>query len=174
MPYEKGTGPHAFATEFKGDATFMEEIEDEQFDWVYSSHCLEHIEDHKLALKNWMRILKSGGYLIVYIPHVDYYERKNRKPSINNSDHKHFYHPFCNKGEIESVFDLFSEVCGQDNIIYINECSTGCTEWYKPLHDPEHVNGEYSIEIVIKKPDGLINRLPLYHQAIKPKCFTKF
>lgn len=175
--YEKGMGPHkdAVPEHMRGDATFMREIGDETYDWVYSSHCLEHIEDHELALKNWMRILKPGGYLIVYIPHVDYYERKNKKPSMNNPDHKHFYHPFYEDEDIESVFNLFSKICGQNNIIYINECSTGCTDWKKPLHKFEDKGGEYSIEIVVKKPNGNNCRLPKAKGSdVDGECFTEF
>lgn len=176
VAYEKGTGPHADSVpeSMRGDATYMAEIGDETYDWVYSSHCLEHIKDHELALKNWMRILKPGGYLIVYIPHVDYYERKKRKPSINNPDHKHFYHPFYENGDIESVFNLFSRMCGQNNIILINECSTACTPWFIPLHQKEYRHGEYSIEVVVRKPDGTDTRLPIPKCTKKESCFTEF
>lgn len=62
-----------------------------QADWVYSSHTLEHIEDYRAALKEWWRILRDGGYLILYLPH------KNLYPNIGqtgaNPDHKHDFLP---------------------------------------------------------------------------------
>jgi predicted SAM-dependent methyltransferase len=46
------------------------------FDYVYSSHCLEHLIDYKRALTDWVRILKPGGHIILYLPHADYYKYK--------------------------------------------------------------------------------------------------
>ena len=34
-------------------------------DFVYSSHTLEHIEDYQAALREWWRVVKPGGYLIL-------------------------------------------------------------------------------------------------------------
>ena len=59
----------------EGDAQFMEGVGDEQLDFVHSSHCLEHINDPKEAISNWIRILKPGGYLIVTVPDEDLYEQ---------------------------------------------------------------------------------------------------
>lgn len=70
-----------------GDATYMEGVPDDEYDFVYSSHCLEHIEDIPLALNNWCRILKPGGYLFVAVPDWTLYE-KEQWPSIFNDDHK--------------------------------------------------------------------------------------
>ena len=50
-----------------GDATFMEGIEDESFEVVFSSHLLEHLFDPHEGLRNWFRILKPGGHLIISI-----------------------------------------------------------------------------------------------------------
>src|SRR4051812_5782282 len=30
-------------------------------DYIYSSHCLEHIADYKTAIQEWLRVVKSGG-----------------------------------------------------------------------------------------------------------------
>src|SRR6266446_2100794 len=71
----------------QGDATLMEGVEDESFDWVYSSHCLEHLTEPRVALGNWWRILKLGGYLIVAVPDFTLYEHEIWPPIIN-TDHK--------------------------------------------------------------------------------------
>lgn len=62
-------------------------IGDEEFDFVYSSHCLEHMEYPINALVNWVRICKVGGHIVVAVPHEVYYE-KCRWPSMFNSEHK--------------------------------------------------------------------------------------
>lgn len=73
-----------------GDAQYMKGVEDSTFDFVHSSHCLEHMLDVKEALKNWIRILKPGGYLIITVPDEDMYEQ-GYWPSQYNSDHKHTF-----------------------------------------------------------------------------------
>jgi SAM-dependent methyltransferase len=70
-----------------GDAQFMAGVPDNTFDFVHSSHCLEHMVDARVALENWTRILKPGGYLIVTIPDEDLYEQ-GQWPSRFNPDHK--------------------------------------------------------------------------------------
>ncbi len=42
---------------------------DNEFDIVYSSHCLEHLEDPKKALEEIWRISKSNAKLILIVPH---------------------------------------------------------------------------------------------------------
>ena len=73
-----------------GDAQFLEGIPDETFDFVYSSHTLEHMVDPLIALHNWWRVLKRGGYLIVVVPDEDMYEQ-GVWPSTFNGDHKHTF-----------------------------------------------------------------------------------
>ncbi len=41
---------------------------EESFDIIISSDCLEHLEHDQLALSNWLRILKTGGTAIIYVP----------------------------------------------------------------------------------------------------------
>lgn len=68
-------------------------FDDYSQDAVYSSHCLEHIDDYKNALREWFRVIKIYGYLIIAVPHYQLYEKKNTPPSRYNPDHKRFYHP---------------------------------------------------------------------------------
>ncbi len=70
-----------------GDAQLMAGVSDDTYDFVYSSHCLEHMRDVTESLKNWLRILRSGGFLYVVVPEYVLYE-KMCWPSRYNSDHK--------------------------------------------------------------------------------------
>lgn len=70
-----------------GDAQLMAGVPDALYDFVHSSHCLEHMRDPYEALRNWWRILKPGGHLIVMVPDEDLYEQ-GVWPSTFNSDHK--------------------------------------------------------------------------------------
>lgn len=42
-----------------------------QFDFVFSSHCLEHLADPVSALEHWKTRLKPGGVLFLNLPHPD-------------------------------------------------------------------------------------------------------
>jgi len=88
----------------QGDAQYMEGMSPEKFDWVHSSHCLEHLERPDLALKHWWALIKPGGYMILTVPDFVLYE-KRKFPSLLNSDHKHH---FC----FGSLLDLFMTLDG--------------------------------------------------------------
>ena len=60
-------------------------------DAIFSSHCLEHIEDTKATLTAWWSIIKPGGYLVLYLPHRDLYPNIGTYGS--NPDHKHDFVP---------------------------------------------------------------------------------
>ena len=61
-----------------GDAMLLSGLPDASFDFVYSSHTLEHMRDLDVALGNWWRVLKPNGYLILCLPHRDLYEEEER------------------------------------------------------------------------------------------------
>ncbi len=66
-----------------GDAQYMHSIDDETFDFVNSSHTLEHMLDPQVALSNWIRITKKGGYLVLTFPDEDLYEQGPEGPRFN-------------------------------------------------------------------------------------------
>lgn len=70
-----------------GDAQHLAKVEDGQFDFLFSSHCLEHLNDPVEGLFNWIRVVRAGGHLIVSVPDEDLYEQ-GHWPSIFNKDHK--------------------------------------------------------------------------------------
>lgn len=70
-----------------GDAQDLGGVDDASFDFVYSSHCLEHMREPDVALANWYRVLRPGGHLVVTVPDEDLYEQ-GVWPSTFNTDHK--------------------------------------------------------------------------------------
>ncbi len=131
-----------------GDAQYLEGLDNGRFDFVYSSHTLEHMADIEVALQNWWRVVKNGGYLILYSPHRDLYEKKKTLPSRWNKSHNHFF--LMDKDEepdTRGIVPLINRVLINSEIIYAKECSQAHT-----ITDPEiHSDGEYSIEVVIRK-----------------------
>jgi SAM-dependent methyltransferase len=131
-----------------GDAQYLKGLKDESFDYVYSSHTLEHVFDVVTTLKNWYRVLRPNGYLILYIPHRDLYEKKKELPSRFNPTHQRFF--LINKDDppdTVGIVPLLNNTLNNFTLVYAKECSDGHT-----ITDPLlHSDGEYSIEVVIKK-----------------------
>ena len=46
-------------------------LPDVKYDYIFSSHCLEHLENWVEALDYWKSHLKIGGVLFLYLPHFD-------------------------------------------------------------------------------------------------------
>lgn len=70
-----------------GDANHITEYVEDKFDFVYSSHCLEHMSDPRKAILEWWALVKPGGHLFVIVPDEDLYEQ-GVFPSRFNPDHK--------------------------------------------------------------------------------------
>src|SRR5260221_7514131 len=47
-----------------GDAQHLAGLEDKRFDFAYSSHCLEHICNIAESVRNWVRVVRPGGFCI--------------------------------------------------------------------------------------------------------------
>jgi ADP-heptose:LPS heptosyltransferase/predicted SAM-dependent methyltransferase len=62
-----------------------------QWDAVFSSHTLEHIDDTVAALLSWWRVIKVGGHLVLYLPHKQFYPNIGEPGA--NPDHKHDFMP---------------------------------------------------------------------------------
>jgi SAM-dependent methyltransferase len=146
-----------------GDAQYMNGVEDESYDFVYSSHCLEHMVDPSVALRNWWRILKRGGHLVVIVPDEDLYEQ-GVWPSRGNGDHKTTWTRYKGPGESWSPVSrsLLQECqqlpnariisCRQMDINYDYELAAkGYFDQTGPV-----VNGtEAAVEAVVYKPKQL-------------------
>ena len=131
-----------------GDAQMLKGVADVSFDFVYSSHTIEHLPDPSEAVKNWFRVLKPGGYLIIYLPHRDLYEKKKQLPSRFNPNHLNYFLIDQDEGpNTIGIVPLIRRTLTGFEIIYANECNEGHT-----ITDPSiHSDGEYSIEVVVMK-----------------------
>jgi len=50
------------------DAVNIFQVKDEFYDFCFSSHCLEHIANPLKAIREWLRIIKKEGYIIIIVP----------------------------------------------------------------------------------------------------------
>lgn len=106
-----------------GDAQFLASVEDDSVDFVHSSHCLEHLVDPYEGLRNWLRVLKPGGHLVVTIPDEDMYEQ-GVFPSTFNRDHKWTFTTFKEESWSEksiNVVDLLKSLGRRTDIIKVEQ-----------------------------------------------------
>lgn len=56
-----------------------------QVDYIFSSHCLEHVNDWVGALDHWYTRLRLGGVLFLYLPHweQEYWRPWNNRKHVN-------------------------------------------------------------------------------------------
>jgi len=138
-----------------GDATFLEQVSDNSFDYVMASHILEHIVDREEALRNWVRVTKPGGYLIVCVPERDLFEEKKTLPSLYNHDHKCFFKlDESEPPDTFSLVDLLKTAKDESDILYAKVCSENWNG--QKNRTPENARkiypvGEFQIEAVLRK-----------------------
>jgi SAM-dependent methyltransferase len=93
----------------------MATISDNTYDFVVSSHCFEHMVDPYIALENWIRIVKPGGYLVITLPEEFLYER-GVWPSVNNPDHKFSFSIHKTKHNMPQPVSIMELLLTFDNI----------------------------------------------------------
>jgi len=142
-----------------GDAEVMEGVPDERYDFVHSSHCLEHLVDPYKGLKSWLRVLRPGGFLVVTVPDEDLYEQ-GVFPSTFNKDHKWTFTIFkrdswCARSL--NILDLVRQI-GTDAELDKVEQLSASYRFEMPRFDQTLTPvGECGIEFVIRKrPDNEI------------------
>ncbi len=113
------------------------------FDAIYSSHCLEHVEDYQAVIGDWYRLLKVGGHLVIAVPHQYLFERKRFLPSLGNDDHKRFY---TAKSLLDEIEQSLSE--NSYRVRYLRENDEDF-DYDRPPSSPS--SGQYEIEVVIQK-----------------------
>lgn len=71
--------------QFIHDAIDLTSIQSDKYDFLLSSHVLEHIANPIKALREWKRILKPNGHLILLLPHKDgTFDHKRPTTSLNH------------------------------------------------------------------------------------------
>jgi SAM-dependent methyltransferase len=113
-------------------------------DAVFASHCLQCIDDSVMALKEWYRVLKTDGYLLIFVPHKHLYERRPILPSRwSGGAHKRFYTPGSLLAEVEGALPL--------NGFRIRHLADNDLNFNYSQSVQERPRGCYEIEFVIQK-----------------------
>jgi SAM-dependent methyltransferase len=139
-----------------GDAQFMANVPDDSLDFISSSHTLEHLRDPVEGLKNWVRIVRPGGYIVFLVPDEDLFEQ-GRFPSTFNLDHKWTFTIWKETSWSErsvNVVDLIRSI-GPEARVEKLELLTSSYRFDLPRYDQTMTPvGEAAIEVVIRKTDA--------------------
>lgn len=136
-----------------GDAQLMSTVVDNQYDFVHSSHCLEHLNNPLDGIKNWVRICKPGGYLIITVPDEDLYEG-GVWPSTHNPDHKTSWTIFKKTSWSSHSINVFNLIAALDDSVQVLkiELLDMSYQYNTPRYDQTyHGNSECAIEFVLRK-----------------------
>lgn len=136
-----------------GDAQYLDGVADCEYDFVHSSHCLEHLVDPMEGLKNWFRVVRPGGYLIVTVPDEDLYEQ-GVFPSTFNRDHKWTFTIMKLRSWSErslNVVDLIRQLGESVDLVRLEQLSA-TYRFDLPRYDQTLTPvGECGIEFVVRK-----------------------
>lgn len=120
---------------------------DGALDFAFSSHCLEHVVDFKMALAEWWRVVRPGGWLTLYLPHKDFY------PNIgqlgHNPDHKHDFIP----ADIIDAMKEIAAVTGRGWNLLEDEDRNG-TDEYSFFQVYQKRGDRLTLETPWRRPEG--------------------
>lgn len=82
---------HKYPPQLKGSAVNLVWFRDGVFDYVFSSHLIEDFmaSDQEMVLREWSRVLKPGGHLVVLAPEHDRWRAALAAGQPENLAHKH-------------------------------------------------------------------------------------
>lgn len=117
------------------EAESLSMFADRSLDFVFSSHLLEHMKDPAGVLREWWRVIKPNGYLVLYLPHAGLYPLCGEPDA--NPDHKHDFLP-------NDVVDLMHGISGWE--LVVNQERTGAAE-YSFLQVYRKVGGSKRVDL---------------------------
>jgi ADP-heptose:LPS heptosyltransferase/predicted SAM-dependent methyltransferase len=121
-------------TDVTAECDKLDMFASQSMDFVFSSHLLEHIDDYRAALKEWWRVIKPGGHLVLYLPDKKLYPMVGADGA--NPDHKHDF-------DQESVLAAMKETVGGFEVVM--------NELRDQDYGPGSQRNEYSFLMVFKK-----------------------
>ncbi len=117
-PYSSGV----FPTQLAGDATRLHWFADDALDYVFSSHLLEDFEDTAFVLREWLRVLKAGGFLVIGCP--DEVRYRNYCAIMGHPRNEHHVHTDFSLSQVRRLL----EEIGGTTLVYEND-AVGAYSW---------------------------------------------
>jgi len=145
------------AADMKTDARQLQAYKNESFDYIFSSHLLEEFQDPIGVITEWLRVIKQGGYLVLY--------------QVDSELYYPIGHPLCNKSHqrhfsIKEMTSIFEKIGG-----------------VTITHTYRNKDKEWSFEFVVRKgenftdrvltEDGISLLIPTLNRPLNMEAFTK-
>lgn len=107
------------------DGRFLDEVEDESIEHIYSSHTLEHFEHEHIPaiLETWKRKLKVGGKLTINVPNILWVLKR-----LNALEQDGF---------LDGYYNTFAGEHGLLSVIYGSQSHEG--EYHKGAFTPQYL-----------------------------------
>ncbi|HRJ46989.1 MAG TPA: methyltransferase domain-containing protein [Opitutaceae bacterium] len=93
--------------QFLREATALHGIADAGYDFLLSSHCLEHVANPLAALREWHRVVRPGGHLVLILP-----------DPVHTFDHRR---PVTTLAHLQ---EDFARGTGEDDLTHLDEILT--------------------------------------------------
>lgn len=141
--YENKTGYQYIA-----DGSALDMIPDKKYDFVLSCHSIEHIANPIKALKEWKRIIKDDGFILLVVPHKD-----------QTFDHKR---PVTS---LQHLLDDFETNKAEDDNTHFEEVIS--------LHNIAMDDGIDNVESLIKRTQDNIHNRCVHHHVFNTPLVVK-
>jgi SAM-dependent methyltransferase len=119
------------------EAATLSPIESNMYDFVLSSNCLEHIANPLKALKEWIRVTKRNGYLLLVLPNKkDNFDHERPVTSfehlLEDFDSETNEHDLTHMEEILELHDLSLDPTGGSHKEFEIRCLNNF--WTRGMH----------------------------------------
>ena len=102
--FDTGKSP---GRQYLAEASNLQCIGDSSYDFVLSSHCIEHLANPLGGLAEWIRVLKQDGLLVLVVPHKDG-TFDHRRP-VTSLDHLiQDFHSHIGEGDMTHLEEILS------------------------------------------------------------------
>ncbi len=150
----------------QGDAQNCDNLLRDSYDTIFSSHCLEHLDNPVGAVHRWWDLLKTFGFMIIYVPDEDLYEQ-GVWPSTMNSDHRRSFTPSKSRSWSEKSVNLLDIVKNLPNHkLYSLRVVDTNYDYTKERQDQTGQGAEAHVELILQK-------MPFEPKIIHPPISTK-
>jgi ADP-heptose:LPS heptosyltransferase/predicted SAM-dependent methyltransferase len=143
--------PNACNVDMFMDCMQLDVFANQSLNFVFSSHMLEDLEDTNRALREWWRVIRHGGHLVLYLPHKELYP--NVGDPLGNEDHVHDFLP-------------------EDIVEHMEAMKPG---WDLVVNEVRDQGDEYSfLQVYKKRPDRQTNRAYLWPKPTNTCAIVRY
>ena len=133
------------------DAQFLADVKDEAFDFAHSSFLLSYLQNPKGAITNWLRVLRTGGFLVCLVAEELLYEQ-GKSPSQFDPGHKSSY-TLRSTQLLEGSKNLLHLLWQLRADVELISLLTSDWDVAKLGEDQSLGAAECAVEFVVRKPD---------------------